>query len=189
VITETRAYTQFDCREPPGFCNHVLPLYPYYVYRTSRRPLTSRSAMRLPLAASCLLAIGSATTTSNFTIGPLPDKFTEKHFGKSVPAQLASSRGKPASRVPPRDYRTTKGQCNMGVGGFVINQLRGSEVAIVIETALSETLGSHFPRAVHMSAPQAKKMWRRDVAIMSSKQECIGVKYGRSLLAGLHSSF
>jgi hypothetical protein len=28
-----------------------------------------------------------------------------------------------------------------------------------------------------MSAPQAKKMWRRDVAIMSSKPECIGVKY------------
>jgi hypothetical protein len=32
-----------------------------------------------PLAAASLLAIGSA---SNFTIGPLPDKFTEKHFGK-----------------------------------------------------------------------------------------------------------
>jgi hypothetical protein len=27
VITETRANAQFDCREPPGFYNHVLPLY------------------------------------------------------------------------------------------------------------------------------------------------------------------
>jgi hypothetical protein len=44
VITKTRANTQFDCREPPGFCNHVLPLW----YRAIAIEVTRRSQYHRP---------------------------------------------------------------------------------------------------------------------------------------------